>query len=64
MGLHVKLGHISLTYLDKIVEHTYGYNNIISNSNINKQILECEICLKSKFTNKINKITSNKVFDL
>ena len=64
MDLHIKLGYISLKYLDKIIENIYGYNNIILNININSQILNCETCLKRKFTNKINKITSNKTFDL
>jgi len=64
IDLHKRLGHISLAYLDKLIENTKGYFNIISNKEINKEILECEICQKSKFTNKINKLSSNKEFDL
>ena len=29
MDLHIKLGHISLNYLDKIIKNTTGYNNIM-----------------------------------
>jgi hypothetical protein len=62
--LHKRLGHLSLNYLNKVINNTEGYENIISNKIINKQILECEICLKSKFTNKINKLSNTKEFDL
>ena len=64
IDLHKRLGHISLAYLDKLIENTSGYSNVISNKEINKDILECEICQKSKFTNRINKLSSNKDFDL
>jgi hypothetical protein len=45
MDLYIKLGHISLNYLDKVIKNTVGYNNIISNNIINTQILNCETCL-------------------
>ena len=64
IDLYKRLGYISLAYLDKLIENTKGYFNIISNKEINKEILECEICLKAKFTNKINKVSNNKEFDI
>lgn len=62
--IHQRFGHISLNYLDKLIENTDGFNNIISNNKINKDILNCKICLRGKFTNKINKLSSNKEFDI
>ena len=44
IDLYKRLGYISLAYLDKLIENTKGYFNIISNKEINKEILECEIC--------------------
>ena len=35
IDLYIKLSYISLNYLDKIIENTTGYNNIISNNIIN-----------------------------
>ena len=64
IDLYKRLGHISLVYLNKLIENISGYSNIISNKQINKDILECEICYKSKFTNKINKLASNRDFNL
>jgi hypothetical protein len=62
--LYKRLGHISLNYLNKVINNTKGYKNIISNNIINKQILEYKICLKSKFINKINKVSNTKEFNI
>jgi Reverse transcriptase (RNA-dependent DNA polymerase)/gag-polypeptide of LTR copia-type/Integrase core domain/GAG-pre-integrase domain len=61
-NLHQRFGHISLNYLDKLLDNTEGYNKTINNNNSN--ILDCEICIKGKFTNKINKLSNNKEFDI
>jgi hypothetical protein len=64
LTLYQRFGYISLNYLDKIINNTNGFNNISSSDTINKEILECEIYNKGKFTNKINRLSSNKEFDM
>jgi len=64
LTLYQRFGYISLNYLDKIINNTNGFNNISSSDTINKEILECEICNRGKFTNKINRLSSNKEFDM
>jgi hypothetical protein len=64
LTLYQRFGHISSNYLDKIINNTNGFNNISSSDTINKEILECEICNRGKFTNKINRLSSNKEFDM
>jgi len=64
IDLYKRLGHISLAYLDHVINNTTSYKHIISNNTINKDILEYKIYLKAKFTNKINKLSSNKEFDI
>ena len=59
--LHAKMGHISLNSINKLIENTTGYDCIDSASS--KNLDSCEICLRGKFTNQINKVTNHKSFD-
>ena len=57
---HQRLGHINYTYLNKLETSTIGYKNNNTNTPNNHlyNINNCEICLKAKFTNKINHKTN------
>jgi hypothetical protein len=60
---HQRLGHIHYNNLNKLEESTVGFNNSNNsnnnNTNIDYSINNCEVCLKAKFTNKINHNTNN-----
>ena len=67
--LYQRLGHINKYALSKVLANTIAFKdkNTISPTNILSNIDNidnCEICLRSKFTNKINKLPSNREFDL
>ena len=58
--LHRRFGHVNPNCLSKIIQNTNGYSG---SSNVNKADLkDCEICLQGKFTNKINRSSSDKEF--
>ena len=58
---HQRLGHINYNTLNKLESATLGYKNTNTSipNNYLYKINNCEICLKAKFTNKINHNTSN-----
>ena len=59
--LHAKMGHIAAPSIAKLIHNTQGYNKVTNNKNID--LTDCEICLRSKFTNKINKSMNQHDFD-
>jgi hypothetical protein len=58
---HQRLGHIHYNNLNKLEESTVGFNNSnnTNNTNIDYSINNCEVCLRAKFTNKVNYNTND-----
>jgi len=57
---HQRLGHINNNSLNNLKIATIGYNTN-NTSNINYNNDNCEICIRAKFTNKINYNTNNSI---
>ncbi|RKF63762.1 hypothetical protein OnM2_023091 [Erysiphe neolycopersici] len=59
--LHARMGHIAAPSITRLINNTEGYNKITNDDKID--LSNCEICLRSKFTNKINKSMNEHSFD-
>ncbi|KAI0995474.1 hypothetical protein K3495_g12705 [Podosphaera aphanis] len=60
LKLHARVGHISISAMNKILESSHGYSKL--NKIQADKINNCETCLEGKFTNKINKEINHKEF--
>lgn len=58
--LHHRMGHIGYNNLLRVMHNTNGYSKL---NNLSKtRLQDCEICLQGKFSNKINKSSSDREF--
>ena len=59
-NLHRKMGHLSHSYTDKLLENTDGYSKILNKDRAD--VKNCDVCIRSKFTNQISRSSSARIF--
>ena len=56
--IHSRMGHISHEYIKYLLQNTHGVTQITNNDKIDLKC--CETCIRGKFTNQINKASSER----
>lgn len=59
--LHSKMGHMSHDNIQRLLQNTVGYTKVTNHDHIDMK--NCETCIRSKFTNQINKSSTGRTFD-